>query len=119
MTSKFSQNNNNFSRWINIPKKSTEFDFPNYKEPEIKEKEPEINIQIQEEEFIYDDDFKPSESCNTPDIEMDKIYCDEMQIKFDEVEFNPSNKLEREPSLKLVVEKFLLKKKLERNGWTF
>ena len=117
MTSKFSQNNYNISRWSYIQKKSSEFDFPNYKEPEIQI--PEIKIQIQEEEIIYDDDMKSSEICNTPDIEMENIYSDEMHYKFDEIDFNSSNKLDKEPSLKLVVEKIILKKKFQRNGWTF
>lgn len=117
MTSKFTQNINNISRWSYITKKSSEFDFPSYKKPEIKI--PEIKIQVQEEEIIYDDDMKSSEICNTPDIEMEKIYGDEMNIQFDEIEFHPSNNLEKEPSLKLVVEKIILKKKFQRNGWTF
>ena len=115
MTSKFTQNINNISRWSYITKKSSEFDFPSYKEPEIKI--PEIKIQVQE--IIYDDDMKSSEICNTPDIKMENIYSDEMHYKFDEIDFNLSNKLDKEPSLKLVVEKILLKKKFQRNGWTF
>jgi hypothetical protein len=117
MNSKFNTNininNNNLSKFIVFPKKQSDFDYPGYQTPEIK-----IKIEETPEEVInYKEDEKQANF--DTDIEIHEIYNVENRTDFDNIDFHPENKLQKEPSLKLVVEKFLLKKRYEKNGWRF
>jgi hypothetical protein len=122
--SKFNNNiNDNFSKFINVPKPS-QIDLPTSKILNNDKKFPSfkkhnITLELQNEES----EEEIIERCESPNLEMDKIYNSENTIQFKDVEFEVKTQLNKEncnePQLKLFVEKLILQKKFKKNGWTF
>ena len=123
MSIKFNNNINDiFSKFSNVTKPS-QIDLPtskilnNDRKPSFKKHNITLELQNEEteEEILV--------RCESPNLEIYKIYNSENTIQYNDVEFEVKTQLNKEncnePQLKLFVEKLILQKKFKKNGWTF